>query len=77
MPELAIVMIVYLRWTIYRQESSLIIRKKSYCDIVIDFLISTNVCILNGRNFVTNDFSYLSSNGGASVVDYCLVPCFI
>ena len=24
--------------------------------------------------FVTNDFTYLSSNGGASVIDYCLVP---
>ena len=44
-----------------------------YCDVFIDFLISTNMCILNGRNFKTNNFTSVSSKGSA-VVDYVLVP---
>ena len=39
----------------------------------IDFLISTHFGILNGRMLLKNDFTYVSSNGGASVIDYCLV----
>ena len=37
-----------------------------------DFLINANMCILNGRNFISNDFTSISSKG-CSVVDYCLV----
>ena len=49
-------------------------QKNTYCDIVLDFLICTNLHVLNGRNFDTNDFTYVSTQGGASVVDDCLVP---
>ena len=44
----------------------------SYCNTFIDFLISVNCCILNGRNFVNNDFTCISTKG-CSVVDYCIV----
>ena len=37
-------------------------------------MMCTNLCVLNGRNFDKNDFTYVSTQGGASVVDYCLVP---
>ena len=46
----------------------------SYCDTFLDFLICTNFCVLNGRNYDSNDFTYVSAQGGASVIDYCLVP---
>ena len=46
-------------------------QKNTYCNIFLDFLISTNLCVLNGRNFDTNDFTYVSTQGGASVFDYC------
>ncbi|MES9880125.1 MAG: reverse transcriptase family protein [Sedimenticola sp.] len=39
---------------------------------LIDFLINSNMCILNGRNTHTNDFTSVSTKG-LSVVDYCLV----
>ncbi|CAG2218028.1 unnamed protein product [Mytilus edulis] len=45
----------------------------SYCNAFIDFLISVNCCILNGRNFVNNDYTCVSTKG-CSVVDYCIVP---
>ncbi|XP_060597913.1 uncharacterized protein LOC132751716 [Ruditapes philippinarum] len=45
----------------------------AYGEILIDFLINSNFCILNGRNFTKNDFTSVSVKG-ASVVDYCLVP---
>ncbi|CAG2197390.1 unnamed protein product [Mytilus edulis] len=32
-----------------------------------------NCCILNGRNFVNNDYTCVSTKG-CSVVDYCIVP---
>ena len=44
-----------------------------YCDTFINFLISTNLCILNGRSYKNNDFTSVSHRG-AAVVDYCLVP---
>lgn len=47
--------------------------KNQYCDVFIDFLISTNLCILNGINFKTNNFTSVSLKGSA-VVDYVLVP---
>ena len=49
-------------------------QKNSYCDMFVDFLISTFFCILNGRMSLKNGFTYVSSNGGTSVIDYCLVP---
>ena len=45
----------------------------SYGELVIDFLINTNLCILNGRNSVKNDFTSISVKG-CSVVDYCITP---
>ena len=44
-----------------------------YCDTFINYLISTNLCILNGRNYKNNDFTSVLHRG-AAVVDYCLVP---
>ena len=49
-------------------------QKNSYCDMFADFLIRTNFCILNGRGSLKNDLTYVSSNGGSSVIDYCLKP---
>ncbi len=45
----------------------------SYGESLIDFLISSNLCILNGRNHINNDFTHIAATG-RSVVDYCLVP---
>ncbi|CAG2231287.1 unnamed protein product [Mytilus edulis] len=45
----------------------------TYGDILCDFLSNVNCCILNGRNSLHNDFTYVSTRG-ASVVDYCIVP---
>ena len=47
--------------------------KNQHGSLFIDFLISTNMCILNGRNCKHNDFTSVSSKGSA-VVDYVLVP---
>lgn len=47
--------------------------KNQYCDIFTDFLISTNMCILNGRNSKKNNYTSVSAKGSA-VVDYVLVP---
>ena len=30
-------------------------QRNSYCDILIDFLISTNMCVVNGRNSLKDD----------------------
>ncbi|CAC5412508.1 unnamed protein product [Mytilus coruscus] len=45
----------------------------SYGDIFCEFLSNVNCCILNGRNFLSNDFTFISTRG-TSVVDYCIVP---
>ena len=45
----------------------------SHGDLFCDFLVNGNLCILNGRNYISNDFTSISSRG-AAVVDYCLVP---
>ena len=47
--------------------------KNQHGSLFIDFLISTNMCILNGRNCKHNDFTSVTSKGSA-VVDYVLVP---
>jgi hypothetical protein len=43
-----------------------------YGSVMIDFLINTNYCMLNGRNCINNDFTCVRTQG-MSVVDYCLV----
>ena len=40
---------------------------------LLDFCINSNMCILNGRNTINNDFTSISTKG-LSVVDYALVP---
>ena len=45
----------------------------AYSDIFIDFLINVNCCIVNGRNSLADDFTFVSTRG-CSVVDYCLAP---
>jgi len=44
----------------------------AYGDRLIDFLIYTNMCILNGRHYVNNDYTSVSVKGSA-VVDYCIL----
>ena len=41
-------------------------------DVLLEFLIRANLCVLNGRNSVCDDYTYVSSKG-ASVVDYSIV----
>ncbi|CAC5407386.1 unnamed protein product [Mytilus coruscus] len=45
----------------------------SYGDLFCEFFSNINCCILNGRNFINNAFTFVSSRG-SSVVDYCVVP---
>ena len=47
-------------------------KTNSYGEVLVDFLINTNFCILNGINCLTNDFTSVSGKG-LSVVDYCFV----
>lgn len=35
--------------------------------------LDTNCCILNGRNFIVNDYTFVGPQG-MSVVDYCIIP---
>lgn len=57
-------------------KSKRLIRKRKnltfYTLFLIDFLINSNFCILNGRENTKNDFTSVSTKG-ASVVDYCFV----
>ena len=48
-------------------------KENAYSDIFTEFLISANCVMLNGRDNVKDDFTYVS-NRGSSVVDYVLVP---
>lgn len=43
-----------------------------YGSVLIDFLVNSNYCVLNGRNCTKNDFTCVRPQG-SSVVDYCLV----
>ena len=43
----------------------------AYSDLFIDFLINVNCCIVNGRNSIVNDYTFVSTRG-CSDVDYCL-----
>ena len=45
----------------------------SYGELFIVFLINTNLCILNGRTSVRNEFTSISVKG-CSVVDYFITP---
>ena len=40
---------------------------------LVEFLINSNCCVLNGRNYTSNDFTFIWPQW-ASVVDYCIVP---
>ena len=42
-------------------------------DDLVEFLINSYCCVLNGRNNTSNDFTFIGLQG-ASVVDYCIVP---
>ena len=46
--------------------------QNQYGQTLCDFLHSADMCILNGRNSINNDFTCVSSKG-KSVLDYCLV----
>jgi hypothetical protein len=47
--------------------------KNTFGGLISQFLIDANNCVLNGRNPVTDDFTYISARG-RSVVDYSIVP---
>lgn len=46
----------------------------NYGDILCEFLMNINCCLLNGRKTQKNDFTFMSTRG-SSVMDYCIVPC--
>ena len=48
-------------------------KENVYSDLFLEFLISSNCVMLNGRSNVRNDFTYVSTRG-LSVVDYAIVP---
>jgi hypothetical protein len=56
----------------FRNERLLIPRIMNIGSVMIDFLINTNFCMLNGRNCINNDVTCVRTQG-VSVVDYCLV----
>ena len=43
-------------------------------ETLIEFLLSSSCCILNGRNHINNDFTCIRPGIGQSVVDYALIP---
>ena len=53
------------------------VSKNSYCEIFLEFLKSTQCCVLNGR-FKDDKDNFTSTNRGNAVVDYIVVPhdCF-
>ena len=57
------------------ERNTVVFTVNSYGELFID-LINTNVCILNGRNSVKNDFTSISVKG-CSVEDYCKFVSFI
>ncbi len=46
--------------------------RNPYGELLLDFLINANCCMLNGRNSKVNDFTSVS-NKGKAVVDYAIV----
>ena len=49
------------------------ITKNSYGEFLCKFLIDSNRCILNGRQCINNDFTFVSMRGRSAVV-YFIVP---
>ena len=47
--------------------------KNSYGEYLCKFLIDSNGCILNGRHWINNGVTFVSTRG-RSVVDYFIVP---
>ena len=47
--------------------------KNPYGEYLCKFLIDSNCCILNGRQHINNDFTFVSTRG-RSAVDYFIVP---
>ena len=54
------------------QRAFLDLKCNAHGDCLIEFLLSTNCCVMNGRG-TKDDFTCISSHG-SSVVDYCIVP---
>ncbi|CAG2219168.1 unnamed protein product [Mytilus edulis] len=48
-------------------------KANSYGEIFCEFLSNVNCCVLNGRNHISNDYTYVSTRG-SSVVDFCITP---
>ena len=48
-------------------------KSNKHGELLCYFLIDSNCCVLNSRNFRKNDYTFLGPQG-ASVVDYCIVP---
>ncbi|CAG2203532.1 unnamed protein product [Mytilus edulis] len=48
-------------------------KANSYGEIFCEFLSNVNCCVLNGRNHLNNDYTYVSTRG-SSVVDFCITP---
>ena len=48
--------------------------KNAYGSMFVNFLIDANLCILNGRNYISNDFASVSTKGCA-VVRSVTVTC--
>ena len=44
-----------------------------YGEMLCEFLIDANCCLLNGRYYISNDFTCIRPQG-MSVVDYCIIP---
>ena len=47
--------------------------KNSFGEYLCKFLIDSNCCILNGRDCIKNDLTFVSTRGSC-VVDYFIVP---
>ena len=48
-------------------------KRNAYGELLCEYLMNSNCCILNGRKCVKNNYTFISPLG-SSVVDYCLVP---
>ncbi|CAG2231612.1 unnamed protein product [Mytilus edulis] len=48
-------------------------KRNAHGELLCEYLINSNCCILNGRKGVKNNYTYISQLG-SSVVDYCLIP---
>jgi hypothetical protein len=55
------------------KEKSLILPPNKHRNTLCKFMIDSNCCMLNGRDNINNDFTFVGPQG-SSVVDYCIVP---